>query len=99
MPIQYASRWIPPESVTTALEGLFSSLAGREEKGRDRVDTATVDLLGHEQVCRPQAGLDMRDRDALLCRREGTGQRGIGVADHYRHTRSVRSDPFRGGGQ
>ncbi len=43
-----------------------------------------VDLLGHRAVEAPQAGLDVRDRDAELDRDERRGERGVDVArnDH-----------------
>jgi hypothetical protein len=54
---------------------------GRAEEQVARVVCQhAVELLGHGAVEGAHSGLDVRDRDAQLCGRERTGERGVGVA-------------------
>ena len=43
------------------------------------IDQDPVELLGHRTVKRAHSGLDVRHRDPRLCRRQGPGQRRVGV--------------------
>ena len=42
-----------------------------------------VDLFGHIPVKRPEASLDMSAFDMHLCRRQRSGQGGVGVTEYY----------------
>ena len=59
---------------------------GAEEPGGDAVGKDTVNLLGHLQVKTTQSGFHMGHRDVQLHRRQGSRQRGVGIAI-YHHRR------------
>ena len=61
--------------------------AVREEEVCESVGENAVDLLGHRPVARAQAGLDVRDGDLELRRRQRAGQGGVHVAAHDHEVR------------
>ena len=69
-----------------AAQVLNGHVAGAEEQVGEAVGEHAVDLFGHRAVERTQPRLDVGDRDDELGRREGAGERRVGVAvdEHQR---------------
>jgi hypothetical protein len=62
-----------------ALQVGHGRLGRREQPVRHVVGEHAVDFFWHAAVERPQAGLDMRDRDVQFGCRQRAGKRGVGV--------------------
>ncbi len=67
-----------------------AGFGGTEKQGGDPVGEDPVDLLGHLQVKTAQSGLHMGHRDVQLHRRQGSRQRGIGIAIDHQQRRLFR---------
>ena len=73
-------------------ERLARTLVGREQHVRQAVDLDPVALLGHLEVAAPEARLDVRDGNACLDRRPGSGERRVRVAVDEHRVRLRRSN-------
>ena len=68
--IMTSPTWRTPSTIPSRPEVLDGGVAGAEEERGEGVDQDPVQLLGHRAVERAKPGLDVRDRDAELRRRE-----------------------------
>ena len=65
---------------------ILSGESGRtEEKRRDVIGEAPVDLFRHLHVETAQTGLDMGHWNIELGRGQGSGQRGVRISEHHHH--------------
>ena len=62
------------------LEVAHARIGGREQQVRQVIGDDAIDLLRHPAIEAAQPGLDVRERDVELGRRQRRGQRRVGVA-------------------